>query len=191
MGFSISYKGKLRKKNQLNNLVNELKDIAEIMEWRFSMLDEDWNAAVDANIVTEKAVQKITGNCGLKGIAVTPHPYCETLNFYFDKNGWLNSPLQVASRKNKSKQNSGNVLSVNTRFAGAETHMAIVKLLKHLDKKYLQLKVKDDGSYWETGKADVLKKKVNAVKVGLDISKINADVSKDVVAKIEAVLSKT
>ncbi|MCK6692591.1 MAG: hypothetical protein L6Q97_10870 [Thermoanaerobaculia bacterium] len=42
-------------------------------------------------------------------------------------------------------------MHVKTQFAGPDVHIALVKLLKYLEKKYLDaVEVTDEGDYWET-----------------------------------------
>ena len=50
------------------------------------------------------------------------------------------------------------MLSVKTQFAGWQTHLFIVHLLKYLSGKYFsELNVSDEGEYWETGNEEILK----------------------------------
>ncbi len=171
MGLSINYKGKLKKKNQLNKLVDEVKDIAQVMNWPFSELDQDWNEKVDAQISEENGITSIKGNCGLKGISFTPHPCCGTINLYFNKNGRLSSPMCIAQQQSGKKVPE--YLTINTQFAGPETHMAIIKLMKHLRKKHLDLKVVDESKFWDNGNKANLLKKMNATEVAWEQSAID------------------
>jgi hypothetical protein len=51
------------------------------------------------------------------------------------------------------------MLSVKTQFAGSSIHKLLVHLLKYLSKKYFnEIKVFDEGKYWETGDEDLLEK---------------------------------
>jgi hypothetical protein len=56
-----------------------------------------------------------------------------------------------------------------TQFAPIDVHIAIVKLMKYLQQKYIEnLKVTDEGSYWDTGDADLLKKKMDFLNAKMD-----------------------
>ena len=60
--------------------------------------------------------------------------------------------------------------STKTQFAGIEAHKAIIKLLKHLDKKYLKdFTLVDEGSYWETGDDKILQKQFDNYNAAMDI----------------------
>ncbi len=43
------------------------------------------------------------------------------------------------------------MLSVKTQFAGIETHALLIKLFRHISRKYLlDFYMSDEGYYWET-----------------------------------------
>jgi hypothetical protein len=59
---------------------------------------------------------------------------------------------------------------VKTQFAPAEVHAGIVKLLRHLKKKYFpDLEVSDEGGYWETGDLDALREKQALLNEKMDL----------------------
>ena len=43
MGITIHYKGKLKNPMLYSSVIDELKDISEIMNWEYSIMNEDWN----------------------------------------------------------------------------------------------------------------------------------------------------
>ena len=60
-------------------------------------------------------------------------------------------------------------ITVKTRFAGPETHVWIVGLLKYIQEHYLpELLVRDEGEFWETGNHEMLKEKMNLINDKID-----------------------
>jgi len=51
---------------------------------------------------------------------------------------------------------------IKTQFAPVEIHIAVIKLLKYIQKKYISnLDVYDEGDYWQTGDEKILKGKID------------------------------
>lgn len=97
------------------------------------------------------------------------HPNCEPLSVMFDKNGNLQSIYGMIVNQQENNKPDSYYLSVKTQFAPPETHIAIVKLLKYLKKKYIQdLEVLDEGSYWETGDKELLTQKISFINKKID-----------------------
>ena len=67
-----------------------------------------------------------------KGIELQPHPNSETLRFEFDDQLYVQD-------------------YVKTQFAPIEVHIAIVELLKRLQPEFRELRVNDDGEFFDTG----------------------------------------
>ncbi|MFN3694811.1 MAG: hypothetical protein ACK4UV_07365, partial [Ignavibacterium sp.] len=67
MGITIHYKGKLNNLEQIYSVIDELKDISEIMSWKYSILDNDWNSQLTAQLLQTDDGVKITGHLPLKG----------------------------------------------------------------------------------------------------------------------------
>jgi hypothetical protein len=87
------------------------------------------------------------------GFGFTP-PESETFCFDFQPDGTLVNKMYLRYNIEPS-----NTVSVKTQFAGMDVHLAAVKLLKHLSKKYFAVfEVKDEGGYWETNDEEVLSK---------------------------------
>ena len=95
MGVSIHYRGRLAAIQNIKRICDELAAIADRMNWPCTRLDEDWSQAADATIEVTEQGSQITGHLSLKGIALTPHPQCETVQFFFDANGHLRDPISL------------------------------------------------------------------------------------------------
>ena len=151
MGITIYYKGTLNDLTQLDRLKDELIDIAKTLKWDWDELDEDFTKPASAHLIVNGQSAKIKGHLPLKGISLKLHPNCETFNLYFDKKGNLTSPLHFILIQEKRIDPEKAYLSVKTQFAPPEIHIAIIRLLRFLKKRYINdLKVFDDGGYWET-----------------------------------------
>lgn len=60
-------------------------------------------------------------------------------------------------------------VSTKTQYAGEDAHIAIIKLLKHLSKKYLkEFALYDEGYYWETGDENILRKQFQNYQAAVD-----------------------
>lgn len=194
MGLSIHYRGSLTDKRRINDFIDEVEDIAQSLEWPFRVLDDSWAQKPDANLTTNSAGQaEITGNLGLKGVLFTP-PKCESVSLCFNASGELSSMMNVIMSAEDDYMDAMSWISVKTQFAGAEVHIAIVKLLRYLKGKYLHdLEVDDEGDYWETGDAKLLGQKLDFLgdmieRVAGALEHLEHTDGTDIVDKIERVL---
>ena len=194
MGITIHYKGKLNKPDLLNTFCYEIKDIAKDMNWSFNTINNDLNKP-NSSYMDENG--HIKGYIPLKGINVTIHPKAESLSFLFDKNGNLRNLLMMTYKNGKESEAS--YIFIKTQFAPIEIHITIIKLLGYIKKKYISnLKVIDEGNYWETRDTKILEEKSSFLNKKIDqigniISEIKidgTDTSETILRKIENVLKK-
>ena len=99
----------------------------------------------------------------LKGISFLP-PESETIWLTFAPSGRLLSLINIFAADIYLEQledsESIYTTSVKTQSAGVDTHIAILTLLKYLEKKYLtDMDVNDEGYYWKTMNKAVLEKR--------------------------------
>ena len=164
MGVTIHYRGRLTDIQDINPLCDELAMVAEKMGWTFSRLDEDWSKPANATIEVTQRGSQIVGHLPLKGIQLTPHPKCEALKFYFDSDGSLCGPVSMVMISEGTLKPEDVWVSVKTQFAGPETHVWIVGLLKYLKEHFMaDLEVDDEGDYWETGNLETLTAKMDLI----------------------------
>jgi hypothetical protein len=170
MGVSIHYRGKMADISTIDVLCDELALVADKMGWTCTRLDDDWSKPADATIeVTEKG-SHITGHLALKGIAFSIHPKCESLRFFFDAAGNLCDPMSMTLICEGALKPEDVWIAVKTQFAGPETHIWIVGLLKYIQEHYLPgLEVRDEGEFWETGNYETLKEKMNLLNEKIDV----------------------
>jgi len=170
LGITIHFQGKLKNQLMINSLIDELIDISETMEWKWHSLDEDWSKPATARFSLNKNGIEISGTLALKGIQINLHPDCEPLFIYYDREGNLRTPASVALL-NEGKIKPGDIyISVKTQFAPPDVHISIVKLLKYLKKQYMHnLKVIDEGNYWNMEDEEDLIKKMDFIKDKIDM----------------------
>lgn len=171
MGVSIHYRGQLAAPDSIYQLIEEVSDIAQTMGWKYKCMNEDWSAPPSARLESSREPGiRITGNCALKGIHFQPHEHCEPVWLYFNAQGILTSPFQVALDAEEGYPMRKTWLFTKTQFGGIETHITVVKLLQYLKQKYLpDLEVEDESGYWYTGDIAELKKRFHMVEEGLSI----------------------
>jgi len=142
MGVSIHFRGSINSTEKTNPLVNELTEISNEMGWEYSIIDD-----VELQ---------------LKGIFIQPHNKSESLSILINASGRLTNPLYLVDKNDDRIDYSYN--SIKTQFAPVDIHITVVKLLKYIKKKYISdLEVTDEGSYWETGDADLLAEKIDFI----------------------------
>ena len=147
------------------------------MNWHYACLDEDWSQSANATIEISEQGSQITGHLPLKGIVLTLNPKCETLEFLFDSNGNLRDPISMVNISEGTLKPEDVWISVKTQYAGPETHIGVIGLLKYLKKLYIpDLEVQDEGGYWETGNFKILKEKMDFV--GEKIAAVSAELSR-------------
>ncbi|RLD26927.1 MAG: hypothetical protein DRI54_01955 [Bacteroidetes bacterium] len=150
MGLSIHYTGCFTNAELLPQMIEEVKDIAEIYHWEYQIFESEFQ---DIDFKKSSYGQKIYG------ISFKP-PDCETVSLTFLSNGRMSSVPNLKFYGNSvdpSEQKYLYMLSVKTQYAGIGVHKVIIHLLKYLDEKYFQdLEVIDEGQYWETGDDQLL-----------------------------------
>jgi hypothetical protein len=161
----------------IKTICDELVVIADGMGWNHTRLDEDWTQLADVTIEATAHGSQINGHLPLKGIGLTLKPKCETLQFFFDSNGNLRDPISMPNIREEILKPEEYWISVKTQYAGPETHIWIIELLKYLKKVHLpDLDVRDEGAYWETGNFEILKEKMGLV--GEKIAAVSAALSR-------------
>ncbi len=150
MGLTIHYGGSLRNVNDLPKITAEVKDICETMNWSYDLLDieDSFSAAAHEGLglLPDKPLH-------LHGIHFKPHERCDSVNMVFDQRGRLFSPINLVLLGNGMEEIEPEFWYsfTKTQFAGPEVHMAIIKLMKYLDQRYLKdFWMIDEGKYWES-----------------------------------------
>jgi hypothetical protein len=133
---TIHYQG-TSEPQTMRNLITELKAISEEMEWTCFVID-------DADFL---------------GIIIMVAEKCEPLSFIINKQGKL---IHQGWLDHEDPNEAAFNVSIKTNFSTIDHHIAIVKLLKYIQKKYIiNLSVTDEGDYFETGDKVRLEQKWN------------------------------
>lgn len=154
MGLSFYYTGALRKDASVDALIDEVKDIAEILNWKYSMLNTGFP---DVELIDGK----VDGN--LYGICFSPEK-CEPIFLCFLSNRRLCSPVSLDdfNQPIENVPEDAYLIITKTQYAGPEAHMAVINVLKHISNKYLEdFELTDEGKYWETGDEQLLRETFN------------------------------
>ena len=148
MGLSIHYSGRINNYSFINVLVEEVQDICDSLNWDYNV----WSP----NSSTVREETKDYTLHDLAGISISVAD-CETIFFTFLPDGRLSSPLNLLAQDAYPDKNMIYSVATKTQYAGPDTHMALVKLIRYLQEKYFaELQVDDEGLYWETGDEKVL-----------------------------------
>jgi hypothetical protein len=160
MGITIHYRGQLKSPKLIEQVCLKLKEIAKLMEWEYTLLDEDFNKPKTAKLKHRDDGLSITGHLPLKGIQLKIHKECDPFSILFNKNGVLQDIVQMTTDNSENDEETS-YIHVKTQYAPLEMHIAIIQLLKYLNEYYFDsLEVIDEGEYWKTENEDLLKQKM-------------------------------
>ncbi len=135
MGLTIHYSGKLRNPSLIPSLIAEVVDISKSMHWRHEIIEP----ATDIPV---------------RGVLVSPEG-SEPLWFTFHEEGFMCNPILYSYVKEVEgvgiPENAEQWLFTKTQYAGAETHMAMIRLLRYISQQYFErFELHDESNYWET-----------------------------------------
>lgn len=133
MGLSIHYSGTIRSSEMIKELASEVAEICQSLNWSFNIIDDNGDE--------------------IEGIVFSPEksePTCLT----FHTNGKLCSPFGLKNKEAYIAHGLDPELMymchTKTQYAGPDVHIAIVKLLRYVSKKYLEnFKMYDESMYWD------------------------------------------
>jgi hypothetical protein len=152
MGLTIYYKGIFNPKASLPEMIDEVRDIAEIYKWKYHIFEKEF---------PKKSLGKKSYTTDLYGLLLHPHKKCETVSLCFLSNGMLCCPSSIIQLKSKDKKHKkilpGHM--AKTQYAGPDVHKVIIDLLRYLSKKYLKsFSLVDESKYWETKDEKLMRK---------------------------------
>ncbi len=153
MGLAIHYQGSIRHYSLINELTEEVEDICNSLHWKYYVWGKERSADNPA-LVNTKSLSYTHED--IRGISVSLQE-CEPLFITFLPNGALCSPLKLMYNDPVRNDLMIEVIHTKTQFAGPDTHIALLKLLRYLKNKYFtELEVNDEGLYWETQDEKIL-----------------------------------
>ena len=151
MGLSIHYSGYISNPGLIKPMTEEVVDICKDLGWKFHII----------------------ANEEISGVVFLPKK-CEPISLTFNRNGRLLSPQNIIVKDIYDGITPDKELifttSTKTQYAGMDAHIAVIKLLRHLSKKYMKnFSLNDEGLYWETNDEAVLSDQFNAYDSALKI----------------------
>ncbi len=150
MGLSIHYSGSFNPAASLQELIEEVRDIAQVYQWECNIYETAFPEQHDYSDYNDK----------IYGISFTP-PECETVAIEFLSNKRMCTAINLklfGNSENEDYQKYLYQVSVKTQYAGPAVHMLVVNVFRYLNTKYfLNFKMLDEGKYWETSDETVLK----------------------------------
>jgi len=140
MGITVHYRGMIDKVANIEKLTTEMANISNELKWKYDIIDDE--------------KQKV------KGIIIKPHKKSEPLSILF--NSHLNLISWAALSLKQVNDESAHFVSIKTQYAPLNIHISVIKLLKYIQSKYISnLKVVDEGDYWNTMDESLLKEKMD------------------------------
>ena len=135
MSLRISYRGTLRDPNELESILDDVFDLCIEIGWHFMPIHR-------SNIMPTR------------GIMITP-PDCEPIWLTFLPSGKLYDPSHFIYTScpdlETINEELGQWIVAKTHYAGADTHMALIKFFRYLNLKYFEtFELHDQSQYWET-----------------------------------------
>ncbi len=126
MGVTIHFEGYLRDQGSLKIVLKKARDVGNTFGWQAVDINE--SSVEMTRIIDEEEISYIGP---AEGVQFQPHPDCDLLRLVFGGDMFLQE-------------------FVKTQFAGAETHMRVTELLREIEPYFIDLRVDDEGEFWET-----------------------------------------
>jgi len=144
MGITIHFEGKATERRGVDAIVAEAESYAGSLGWPFQRFA---NTQITLRRVRNEEDWDYTGPT--RGVVLQPHPDSEPLRLEFDSDSYVQE-------------------FVKTQFAGPETHIAIVTLLRRVQPLFESLEVTDEGEFWITNDRTLLEKQIDRCAAEID-----------------------
>lgn len=147
MGITIHYEGQLTSESAYQDLVGLVSSVAYAEGWRTEPIASD-----------EVTLQRVRGETDwdytgpVKGIVVYLHKDCDPVRLEFDRDLYVQE-------------------FTKTQFAGVQIHIDVLKLLKAIQPFFRNLKVEDEGEWWETEDTQILTKHFARAQEAIEVRK--------------------
>ena len=136
MGVTIHFEGQVKGPTAYSLLIDEIREFGASHAWPLEELP-----------LSDRCLKRVRDekDCDYSGptfgIVLSPHPNCDPLRFEFDKDFYIQE-------------------FVKTQFAGAETHVAIIELLRRIQPFFDGFRVVDEGDFWDRADETVLEQHI-------------------------------
>src|ERR1700682_4866367 len=132
MGVTIHFEGQLASEAAYKDLVGLVSSIAEAEGWQTEPI-----ASAEVTLLRVRDEEECDYTGPVKGMVAYLHEDCDPVRLEFD------SDLYVQE-------------FTKTQFAGVRIHLDVLKLLKAIEPFFRNLKVEDEGEWWETEDTRIL-----------------------------------
>jgi hypothetical protein len=132
MGVTIHFEGKLKDEAAYQSLISTVSSFAKTQNWPTESIE---SAEVTLLRVRDEKDWDYIGP--VKGIVLDIHEDCDPVRLEFDRELYVQE-------------------FTKTQFAGVESHLKVIDLLKAIEPYFVALKVEDEGDFWETADQAVL-----------------------------------
>jgi hypothetical protein len=163
MGLTIHYSGRIRNFFTISSLVDEVEDVCKTLQWDYQLWANNI-ADTDINLVSAQFTPS-----HLNGISLNIKN-CVPIFLTFLPDGRLCSPLDLMDQEIYPDESISYTISSKTQFAGFESHLTLMKIFYYLRTRYfVDLKIIDEGMYWETKDEKVLQRQFERYDLAMEI----------------------
>lgn len=132
MGVTIHFEGRIKHPKAYPLLLDELEELSVQNGWPKKKIDDE------VRTLKRVRVEKDWDYTGKTfGLVLQPDENSDPLRFEFDEEYYVQE-------------------FIKTQFAGIDVHIAVVELFRKIQPFFENLKISDEGEFWETSDEDVL-----------------------------------
>jgi hypothetical protein len=144
VGVTIHFEGHIRNEAALHAAVKKARALGQAFGWPSTIIDES-NATI-ARMINEEEVLYAGPT---QGIELRPNDDCDPIRLEFG------SDLFVQD-------------FVKTQFAGPETHVRVIEVLREIEPYFSDLEVLDEGEFWDTYSHELLREHIANTNAALE-----------------------
>jgi hypothetical protein len=153
MGICVHYRGRLEDLSRIEDFEDRVIDLA---------------LAIGGNVRLWRSAANATPTRMVRGLIVDLAPGQETTSLLISPEGWLIHHMEIEDAE-KGRLIEPSWCWVKTQFGPLEGHVALVELLSALKAEFLpNLKVSDEGGYWERRDLSELRQKMQFLRGAMD-----------------------
>ena len=131
MGVTVNFTGQVNLKSDYDEILKVAQEYCDKHEMPYLFFEEENKLLLRVKDEKDWDYQGLT-----RGIRIQPHVNSDPLNLEFDKDYIIQEYCK-------------------TQFAGIETHIKVIEILKLIEPYFDRLEVNDEGEYWETNNTEI------------------------------------
>jgi len=132
LGVTVHFDGKLRGEQAFADLLRRVEETAKAKKWLTERFEND-----EVTLLRVRGEEEWDYKGPTTGIVLYLHEDCDPVRLEFDKDLYVQE-------------------FVKTQFAGVAAHLELIELLRDLQQFFEDLRVEDEGEYWDTKNKAVL-----------------------------------